>query len=263
VTAPRSAGSRYGLDLDGKVAWVTGAGRGLGRAIAAGLARFGAAVAVTARTDSELLSLKEELEGEDGTREVLVLPGSVSSLEDVTAMAERLVRERGGVDVLVHSAGISPSFTRTENLEQEAWREVLDVNLSGCFYCCQAAGRIMLERGAGSIVNISSIHGTVGLERLAAYAASKGGIEALSRALAVEWANRGVRVNAIAPGYFKTALSEPLLSSHRRDRFLNAIPMGRFGESDQLVGAAVFLASDSSSYVTGSTLYVDGGWTAQ
>jgi NAD(P)-dependent dehydrogenase (short-subunit alcohol dehydrogenase family) len=263
VTDLRSAGSRYGLDLEGKVAWVTGAGRGLGRAIAAGLSRFGASVAVTARTDSELLSLKEELEGEDGTREVLVLPGSVSSLDDVTAMVERLVGERGGVDVLVHSAGISPTFSPTENLEQESWREVLDVNLSGCFYCCQAAGRVMLQRGAGSIVNISSVHGTVGLERLAAYAASKGGMEALTRALAVEWADRGVRVNSLAPGYFRTALSEPLLSSRWHDRFMKAIPMSRFGESDQLVGAAVFLASDASSYVTGSTLYVDGGWTAQ
>jgi NAD(P)-dependent dehydrogenase (short-subunit alcohol dehydrogenase family) len=263
VTEPRSAGSRYGFDLEGKVAWVTGAGRGLGRAIAAGLACFGASVAVTARTDSELLSLKEELEGEDGRREVLVLPGSVSSADDVAAMVERLVRERGGVDVLVHSAGISPTFSRSEDLELRAWREVLDVNLSGCFYCCQAAGQVMLQRGAGSIVNISSVHGSVGLERLAAYAASKGGIEALSRALAVEWADRGVRVNTLAPGYFMTALSEPLLSSHWRDRFLKAIPMGRFGESDQLVGAAVFLASDASAYVTGSTLYVDGGWTAQ
>jgi NAD(P)-dependent dehydrogenase (short-subunit alcohol dehydrogenase family) len=263
VTELRSAGSRYGLDLEGKVAWVTGAGRGLGRAIAAGLSRFGASVAVTARTDSELLSLKEELEREDGSREVLVLPGSVSSLDDVTAMVERLVGDRGGVDVLVHSAGISPTFSRTENLEQESWREVLDVNLSGCFYCCQAAGRVMLQRGAGSIVNISSVHGTVGLERLAAYAASKGGIDALTRALAVEWADRGVRVNSLAPGYFRTALSEPLLSSRWHDRFIKAIPMGRFGESDQLVGAAVFLASDASSYVTGSTLYVDGGWTAQ
>lgn len=263
MTQPATAVGRYGLDLEGKVAWVTGAGRGLGRAIAEGLARFGASVAVTARTDSELRSLKDELEAEDGRREVLLLQGSVNSFEEVSAMAGQLKRERGGVDVLVHAAGISPTFKPTEHLEPDEWRQVVDVNLTGCYYCCQAAGRMMLERGAGSIVNISSVHGTVGLERLAAYAASKGGIEAMTRALAVEWADRGVRVNSLAPGYFNTALSEPLLQSRWRDRFLNAIPMGRFGESEQLVGAAVFLASDASGYVTGSTLYVDGGWTAQ
>lgn len=241
------------FDLTGRTAWVTGAGKGLGRAMALALGAAGATVAVTSRTRADLESLAAEL-GEDS----VVLPGSVAD----PGFAEACVAELGRVDVLVNCAGISPTFKRSEAVSDEEWQQVLRVNLDGTWFCSRAAGRRMLEQGGGSIVNVSSVHGTTGFDRIAAYAASKGGVEALTRVLAVEWANRGVRVNALAPGYFATDLSDGLMQSRWGDVIRGAIPQGRIGEAGELGGAVVFLASDASSYVTGTTLYVDGGWTA-
>jgi NAD(P)-dependent dehydrogenase (short-subunit alcohol dehydrogenase family) len=245
-------------DLHGKAVWVTGAGRGLGRAIACGLASAGAHLVVTSRTREELITLRDSLR----ESRVLVAPGSVADPLEMDAIVGWAVSEYGRLDALIHCAGISPVFKPSEQVQDGEWRQVLDVNLTGTFNCCRAAGRVMLQQGAGSIVALSSVHGSVGLERLAAYAASKGGIEMLTRVLAVEWADRGVRVNGLAPGYFETSLSEPLLQSRWRDRIHSNIPLRRFGTPDELVGAALFLASDASSYVTGTTLFVDGGWTA-
>ncbi|SFK28639.1 SDR family NAD(P)-dependent oxidoreductase [Amycolatopsis sacchari] len=242
-----------GFDLTGRTAWVTGAGKGLGRAIARGLAAAGARLVLTSRTRADLEDLAAEL-GE-GT---LVLPGSVADAGFADECAERI----GHLDVLVHCAGISPTFKRSERVTDEEWQQVLRVNLDGTWFCCRAAGRRMLERGGGSIVTVSSVHGTTGFERIAAYAASKGGVEALTRVLAVEWADRGVRVNALAPGYFATDLSGGLMASRWGEVIRRGVPQGRIGAADELAGAAVFLASDASSYVTGTTLYVDGGWTA-
>lgn len=242
------------FDLTGRTAWITGAGKGLGRAIAIALSCAGARVALTSRTEADLAALAADLD--DGT---LVLPGSI----DDPGFAEECVRRIGRLDVLVNCAGISPTFTRSESVPDEDWRHVLQVNLDGTFYCCRAAGRRMLEQGAGSIINVSSVHGTTGFDRIAAYAASKGGVEALTRVLAVEWADRGVRVNSLAPGYFATDLSHGLMNSRWGEAIRRAVPQGRVGEAAELAGAAVFLASDAASYVTGSTLYVDGGWTAR
>jgi NAD(P)-dependent dehydrogenase (short-subunit alcohol dehydrogenase family) len=246
--------------LAGKVAWVTGASRGLGRAVAVGLATAGARLAVTARDEQRLTSLQEQIVGAGG--EALVVPASVADVDEVTAAAERIEATWGRVDVLVNNAGISPSMTRSEEVAADEWCEVLDVNLSGAFYCCQAAARAM-EAG-GSIVNVSSVHGSVGMPRLAAYSATKGGIEALTRTLALEWADRGIRVNALAPGYIETDMTAGLRANDRwRQRLLDATPLGRFATEADLVPAVVYLASDASSYMTGTTMTLDGGWTAR
>jgi NAD(P)-dependent dehydrogenase (short-subunit alcohol dehydrogenase family) len=250
VTAPGA--------LKGRVAWVTGAGKGLGRAIAVALAEAGATVAVTARSAGDL----DELVGELGELDVRAYPGSVSDPETVRAIARAVHADLGSLDGLVNCAGVSPSFTRSEQLDEDTFRTVLDVNLTGTFLCCREAGALMLEQGSGSIVNISSVHGTSGFPRIAAYAASKGGVEALTRTLAVEWADRGVRVNTVAPGYFTTDLSRPLLESRWNERVVGNIPLGRTGNPRELTGAVTFLLGEASTYVTGSTLAVDGGWTA-
>lgn len=248
------------FDLSGRVLWVTGAGRGLGRSIAIALAHAGATVAATSRTSSDLELLADELQA-DGF-DLHAYPASIADARAIRETSGLVVERHGGLDGLVNCAGISPSFTKSEDLDEETWANVLGVNLTGTFLCCRAAGAVMLEQGHGSIVNVSSIHARAGFPRIAAYAASKGGVEALTRTLAVEWAEHGVRVNTVAPGYFATDLSRPLLESRWGDRVDKSIPMGRTGDPQELTGAVVFLMSQASTYVTGSTLTVDGGWTA-
>ncbi|MFJ9088953.1 SDR family NAD(P)-dependent oxidoreductase [Streptomyces sp. NPDC102384] len=249
------------LRLDGKTAWVTGAGKGLGRAIATALGHAGAQVAITARTRSDLEQLEAELAPLGG--KVLVLPGSVAEPTAVRDMVRSVVEWSGRLDAVVNCAGISPHFTRSEQVADDDWRQVIDVNLQGTFFCCREAGKVMLDQRSGSIINVTSVHARTGFERIAAYAASKGGVEALTRTLAVEWADRSVRVNALAPGYFRTDLSSGLLDSGWGRRISEATPMGRVGAAHELGGAAVYLASDAARFTTGSTLTVDGGWTAR
>jgi NAD(P)-dependent dehydrogenase (short-subunit alcohol dehydrogenase family) len=248
------------FDLERRRVWVTGASRGLGHAIAEALLGAGADVAVTARTAGPLDALVARARG---SNRALALPASVSDPGQGDLAAQRILHEWGGLDVLVNCAGVSPTFKRAEQVQDDEWRAVVDVNLSGTFYCARAAARLMVAGGGGTIVNVSSIHGVAGMPRLAAYSASKGGTEALTRTLALEWAEYGIRVNAISPGYFKTEMTEGLRGNSRwREQLLDRIPLSRFGEPHELIPAVLFLASSASAYVTGSTLVIDGGWTA-
>jgi NAD(P)-dependent dehydrogenase (short-subunit alcohol dehydrogenase family) len=244
--------------LAGKSLWVTGAGRGLGRAIALEAARQGARLVVSARRREDLISLAALLPD----TEVVIAPVDV---RDPTAVAETVrtaVNSFGGIDGLVNAAGISPVFAPTTELQDHHWADVLATNLTGTFNCCRAAAQVMLDAGQGSIVNLTSVHARHGWPRLAAYAASKGGVAALTKALAVEWAPRGVRVNALVPGYFETDLSNGLLRSHHGERIRQATPLGRTGAPEELVNAATYLLSDAAGFVVGSELTVDGGWSA-
>lgn len=249
------------FDLTGKTAVVTGAGRGIGCGIAAALATFGAAVMLAGRTPASLNEAAGAIAEAGGTAAVQV--ADVAKEEDVVALRDAALARFGRIDVLVNNAGINPIWRTIEKTSLADWRAILDVNLTGTFLCCKYLGSAMAEAGVGSVVNISSVAGHVGLTRSVPYCASKGGVEMLTKALALDWAKRGVRVNCLAPGYVDTDLTTGLLHHETLGKpFLDHTPMGRFGETRDIVGAAVFLASDASAYVTGQSLVVDGGWTA-
>ena len=252
------------FDLTGKVVVVTGSGRGLGKAIALGVGRAGAAVVVCSRTLAEAEATAAEIAAAGSpSLAAQVDTADRSSCERlITATVERF----GRLDVMVNNAGID-IIEPAEDVTEDAWDLVLNINLKGYFNCSQLAARQMLAQGSGgSIVNNSSIAGGVGIAGLSAYAAAKGGVDQLTRVQAVEWAPKGIRVNAFAPGYFENVMSGAT-DEHRRpekrSQVLAFTPMGRRGLPDELVGPVVFLASDASSYVTGAILYVDGGYTAQ
>ncbi|MDN4160200.1 SDR family NAD(P)-dependent oxidoreductase [Nocardioides abyssi] len=261
VPQPGTHRSSATFDLTDERVWVTGASRGLGRAMALGFAAAGARVALTARSADAVRQVADEIEELGG--KPLVLVGSVSDGAAVDAAAATIAEAWGGLDALVNSAGVSPIFKRAEQVDEDEWRHVLDVNVTGSFLCAREAGKLMLAGGRGAVVNISSIHGQVGMERMAPYAASKGAVDALTRTLALEWAERGVRVNTLSPGYFETDMTEGLRGHDKwRAHLLGKIPLGRFGVPEELVSAALFLASDASGFMTGANLVVDGGWTA-
>jgi NAD(P)-dependent dehydrogenase (short-subunit alcohol dehydrogenase family) len=248
--------------LDGKVVWITGASRGIGAAVAAQLGQSGARLVLQARTatDLELVRAKVEADG----AEVAVVIGSVTDEDAVARAVDTAVSKWGRLDGLVNNAGISPVMRRSEALDVADWRAICEVNLTGAFIASAAAARQMLPQGRGSIVSVSSVHGHLAAPRLAAYAASKGGLDMLTRTLAVEWAGSGVRVNAVAPGYVETEMTEGLRRHERWSReLIGKVPLGRFATTQEIVGAVHFLLSDASRYMTGSVLAVDGGWSAQ
>jgi len=248
-------------ELEGRVVWVTGASRGLGRHVALALADAGAKLLLTARSSDQLEQLAQEIRTHGGVVEVVA--GSVADA-DVIERSAALIGERfGHLDILINNAGISPAFVTSERLAKSAWQDVLDVNLSAPLACCQHALPLLENAGGGSIVNITSIHGSRAHERLIAYAASKGGLEMVTRTLALEWATRAIHVNAIAPGYLETDMTAGLREHERwRETLLTRIPMHRFGTTSEVVPAVLFLAGPGASYITGTTLYIDGGWTA-
>jgi NAD(P)-dependent dehydrogenase (short-subunit alcohol dehydrogenase family) len=248
--------------LTGRRALVTGGGRGLGRVIAQALAEAGADVAVAGRTLDVCQDAAREIAAATGRR-TLALTADVALAPDV----ERLVREvqdgLGPIDILVNNAGLNIRGP-VEELGESDWDTVLGTNLKAPYLCARAVGPGMCERGWGRVINLGSILSVVGISGRVPYASSKAGVLGLTRVLALEWAKRGVTVNAICPGPFATDMNRQLLTDPVKYKaFVEKIPLGRWGELHEIVGAAVFLASDAASFVTGSALFVDGGWTAQ
>jgi 3-oxoacyl-[acyl-carrier protein] reductase len=243
--------------FDGRAALVTGGGRGIGRAIALGLAAEGASVAVCARTRSQCDEVAAEIGGRGLALELDATdPGSCER-----AVAEATAR-LGRLSILVNAAGISPVRQRAELHDVDAWRRIIDVNLTGSYLMTRAAAAQLLD-GGGSVVMVASVTGLVGSPRLAGYGASKAGLVQLTRTLAREWADRGVRVNALCPGYAETELTAAMLAvEHLRDQVLAQTPLGRLATLDEIVAPALFLLSDEASYVTGAALLVDGGIAA-
>ncbi len=249
------------FDLKGQSAVVTGGGRGIGRAIAEALAAHGARVAVCGRTPETLEETVRTIQKNGG--QALALPLDVQNENAVEQVRDRIVAEWGGLDILVNNAGIDPHYASLEKTSLASWNEIIAVNLTGVFHCCRLLGQTMIARKRGSIINISSIAGHIGLKRQVPYSASKGGVEQLTKALAADWAEFGIRVNAIAYGFIETDLTAGMVSHpHIAPRLLARIPLGRFGKTDEVAGAAVFLASPAATYMTGHSLVVDGGWTA-
>ncbi|MDI4657726.1 SDR family NAD(P)-dependent oxidoreductase [Xanthobacter autotrophicus] len=247
--------------LQGKIVIVTGGGRGLGRAISEGFAAAGARVVLTGRTAATVEEAAVAIAAQGGAAEGCA--ADVSREDDVDALCRAVVERHGRIDALVNNAGINPWYKAAEDTSLDEWRAVVDTNLTGVFLAARAAGRVMLAQGEGAIVNVTSVAGRVGLARTTAYCAAKGGVEVMTRQLALEWAKKGVRVNAVGPGYFETDLTEGLRHNPKlAERVTARTPMGRFGHPQELVGACLFLASPAASYITGASLAVDGGWTA-
>lgn len=247
------------FDLTGRVAVVTGAGRGLGRSMALALAAAGADIVAASRTSGEIESLCTEVQALG--RRAVAITADITDPHDCERLASEAAERLGRVDILVNNAGVNIRKPVLE-LTPEEYRQVLSTNLEGYFHCARAVGRKLVEQGSGKVINISSILGRVALANQAAYASSKGGIEQLTKVLAIEWAPHNVQVNAIGPTYFETELTRPLFEDPERHDFITRrTPMGRWGQPHELAGAVIFLASAASDYVTGHTLMVDGGWT--
>ena len=247
------------FDLTGKKALVTGSSRGLGQAMAIGLAEAGAHVVVTSRKLSSLNETSLMVSEVGGNFTTLEL--DVRDIKDIEVKINDLTKELKGIDILVNNAGyeeVSPSF----QIDERLWDKIFDTNLKGAFFCAKHVAKTMIGRG-GSIINICSLTSYVGVPTAIPYGASKSGLLGMTRALSAEWAKEKIRVNAIAPGYFRTELTEEFYKDKNwQTEMLRKIPTGTFGNADDLKGAIIFLASDASTYVTGQCIAVDGGFLA-
>ncbi len=249
------------MKLSGKVAIITGASKGIGKGIAIRYAQEGASVVLASRSMDLLSAISEQIRKAGG--KALALEADVSRYESVQAMVNKSVEHFGRLDIMVNNAGIAMAGP-SEDLSPKDWQSALDTDLSGVFYGCQCAARKMIPQGGGCIINITSVYGLVAAPGRAGYCASKAACNMLTKVLAIEWAKKNIRVNAIAPGYFRTELVQGVIDKGMLP--LGAIekrtPLGRIGEVQDLLGLAVYLASDESSYMTGSVVNIDGGWEA-
>jgi NAD(P)-dependent dehydrogenase (short-subunit alcohol dehydrogenase family) len=249
-----------GFNLTGRSAIVLGGTSGIGRALVDGLVEAGADVAASSRRQEQVDATAQAIERRG--RRTLRITSDVADRASLEALRDAAIRTFGKVDILINCAGRTRRRPTLE-VDDAEWQAILDTNLTGTLRSCQVFGAHMLENGYGRIVNIASLASFVGLYEVAAYAASKAGVAALTKALAVEWGSRGVLVNAIAPGVFRTALNQDLLDgTERGQEFKLRTPLGRFGHVEELAGAAVFLSSDAASFVNGEVLVVDGGFLA-
>ena len=249
------------FSLQGKVALVTGAAQGIGREIALGFAQYGADIVAVDLTDEKLLTLKNEIEAQK--RRCLVLKIDLAHGDQIERMVETAVKEMGRIDILANIAGVNVHKAAEEMTEKE-WDFVLDINLKALFFCCQAVGKVMLRQGGGRIINMSSSFGVVGFGGRTAYAASKAAVSNLTKTLALEWCAKGINVNALAPGPVWTEARHELFSNPEfYANLLKKVPINRTAKPVEIVGPAIFLASEASSFVTGETLLVDGGFCAQ
>ncbi len=248
------------MTLAARVAVVTGASRGLGRAIALALAEAGADVALAARSKKDLEDTAQRVR-EHGRR-ALVVPTDVASYAEVEALMQRTVRELGRLDIVVNNAGVAKVAPLAEMTPQD-WRFMVDVNLTGVFNGCRAASPHLIAQKSGKVINMASVLGQVGLSGYTIYAATKGGVIALTRALGVEWARHGIQVNAIAPGWFATDMTDPAFSDPKiNERLARDIPMRRIGRPEEIGPLVVYLASAASGFMTGQTIFLDGGHSA-
>lgn len=248
------------FSLEGKIAVVTGASRGFGEAIALGLAGAGADIVLAARTEAALTQVAAKIEAMG--RKALVVPTDMGDKAAINRLADTAIERFGKIDILVNNAGLGYS-TPVLKISEEEWDKVINVNLKGYFLMTQAVGQHMFKAKSGRIINISSAMGESPLPFQTHYAASKGGINAMTKGLAQEWANRGVTVNAIAPSYFETDMTE----ASRENANANALimsktPLARYGKVEELVGLVIYLAGDNSSFMTGAVIPLDGGWSA-
>jgi NAD(P)-dependent dehydrogenase (short-subunit alcohol dehydrogenase family) len=247
------------FSLNGKVAMVTGSTRGLGEVAATALAKAGADVAVCGRSEPDLDRVSGGIKALG--RESRGFRLDVTSKKSVRAGVDRILDHFGKVDILVNNAGVNHREPVVD-FPEEAWDLVINTNLKGYFLVTQAVVPQMLERGYGKVINMSSILGTIGLPNQLAYASSKGGVDQMTKVMALEWAQEGIRVNAIGPTYFETELVAQLRNDPERFSFINErTPMGRWGYPPELEGIVIFLASTASDFITGQTIYIDGGWT--
>ncbi len=248
------------LRLDGKVAIVTGASRGLGRAMAVALAEAGADVALAARSKADLEETARQVEGQG--RRALVVPTDVSVFTAVEALVAETVRNLGRLDIVLNNSGVA-QVTPLAELEPADWQRIIDTNLTGVFNGCRAAAPHLIAQRSGKVINVASVLAEVGLAGYTAYAASKGGVTALTRALAVEWARFNIQVNALAPGWFITPMNEQAFADPKiRERLLRDVPLRRTGRLEEIGPLAVYLASSASDFMTGQTIFLDGGHTA-